>query len=109
MPASVNNKVLSATLAASVLTGTLTAATPTRLPAAEPPRTISPQDRALLEDLERRSILYFWNESDPSTGLELDRATAQGGRAKGPSGNIASLAATGFGLTAICIDRKSVV
>src|ERR1035441_10951460 len=74
MPASVKNKVLSATLAASVLTVTLTAATPTRLPAAEPPRTISPQDRALLEDLERRSILYFWNESDPSTGLVLDRA-----------------------------------
>src|ERR1039458_2187135 len=108
MPASVKNKVLSATLAASVLTVTLTAATPTRLPAAEPPRIISPQDRALLEDLERRSILYFWNESDPSTGLVLDRASAQGGRAKGPSGNIASLAATGFGLTAICIgDRKS--
>ena len=106
MPASVKNKVLSATLAASVLTVTLTAATPTRLPAAEPPRTISPQDRALLEDLERRSILYFWNESDPSTGLVLDRASAQGGRAKGPSGNVASLAATGFGLTAICIGAE---
>ena len=106
MPASVKNKVLSAILAASVLTVTLTAATPTRLPAAEPPRTISPQDRALLEDLERRSILYFWNESDPSTGLVLDRASAQGGRAKGPSGNIASLAATGFGLTAICIGAE---
>jgi len=67
---------------------------------------VSSQDRAHLEDLERRSVLYFWNESDPSTGLVLDRASADGGRAKGPSRDIASLAATGFGLTAICIGAE---
>jgi len=64
---------------------------------------ISAADRTLLEDLEHRGVLYFWDEADPSTGLVLDRARADGGRAKGPSRDIASLAATGFGLTALCI------
>src|SRR6202167_3588849 len=101
----------SAITAACILTATLSAATSsnspsTRPPSPEPPRVLSPQDRALLEDLERRSVLYFWNESDPSTGLVLDRASADGGRAKGPSRDVASLAATGFGLTAICIGAE---
>src|SRR5579883_18 len=64
---------------------------------------ISPADKAFLEDLERRSVLYFWEQADPATGLVLDRANAEGGRAKGPSRDVASIAATGFGLTAICI------
>src|SRR5258708_4095075 len=72
----------------------------------EPVRSISPQDRAFLEDLEHRAFLYFWEQSDSSTGLVLDRASADGGRAKGPSRDIASLAATGFGLTAICIGAE---
>jgi|HubBroStandDraft_3_1064219.scaffolds.fasta_scaffold60590_1 hypothetical protein len=75
--------------------------------APEPTRpNISQQDRVMLEDLERRSVQYFWIESDPSTGLVLDRASADGGRAKGPSRDVASLAATGFGLTAICIGAE---
>jgi hypothetical protein len=36
----------------------------------------------------------------------LDRASADGGRAKGPSRDIASIAATGFGLTALCIGAE---
>jgi hypothetical protein len=67
------------------------------------PITISPQDRAFLEDLERRSVAYFWEQADHGTGLVLDRSSTDGGRAKGPSRDIASIAATGFGLTAICI------
>src|SRR5580704_12515472 len=65
--------------------------------------TMSAQDRAFLEDMEHRGVLYFWEQTDPATGLVLDRADVAGGQAKGPSRNIASLAATGFGLTAICI------
>lgn len=64
---------------------------------------LSPSDRQFVEELERRSVLYFWEQADPATGLVLDRANADGGRAKGPSRDIASIAATGFGLTAICI------
>jgi len=74
-------------------------------PAADaiPPDTISAQDRAFVEDLERRAVQYFWEQADPGTGLVLDRARADGERAKGASQDIASVAATGFGLTAICI------
>jgi hypothetical protein len=67
---------------------------------------ISSEDRAFLEDIEHRAFLYFWEQADTSTGLVLDRASAAGGRAKGPSRDIASLAATGFGLTALCIGAE---
>jgi len=94
-------------LAACALSVSLSAATVDSPIASEPPRAnISQQDRAMLEDLERRSVRYFWTEADPATGLVPDRASADGGRAKGPSRDIASLAATGFGLTAICIGAE---
>jgi|HubBroStandDraft_5_1064220.scaffolds.fasta_scaffold08377_3 hypothetical protein len=67
---------------------------------------VSPADRAFLEDLEHRSFVYFWEQADHGTGLVLDRARLDGGRAKGPSRDIASTAATGFGLTAICIGAE---
>ena len=94
-------------LAACALSVSLSAASVDPPIASEPSRAnISQQDRAMLEDLERRSVRYFWTEADPATGLVLDRASADGGRAKGPSRDIASLAATGFGLTAICIGAE---
>jgi len=80
----------------------LTAA-PVPLPAEDLAGKISQQDRAFIEDLERRAVSYFWEQADHGTGLVLDRASADGGRAKGPSRDIGSIAATGFGLTAICI------
>jgi hypothetical protein len=67
---------------------------------------VSPADRAFIEDLEHRSFVYFWEQADRGTGLVLDRARVDGGRAKGPSRDIASIAATGFGLTAICIGAE---
>ena len=67
---------------------------------------VSPADHAFVEDLERRSFEYFWEQADHGTGLVLDRARVDGGRAKGPSRDIASTAATGFGLTAICIGAE---
>lgn len=74
-------------------------------PAASPHVT-SAADRAFVEDLEHRAFLYFWEQADHGTGLVLDRANMDGGRAKGPSRDIASIAATGFGLTAICIGAE---
>src|SRR5260370_9426324 len=74
--------------------------------AAPSPLAISVQDRAFLEDLEHRGVLYFWEQTDPATGLVLDRADQAGGRARGPSRDIASLAATGFGMTALCIGAE---
>jgi hypothetical protein len=85
-------------------------ACPALLPAAavsaDPAHPISHDDRAFLEDVEHRAFLYFWEQADSSTGLILDRASSDGGRAKGPSRDIASLAATGFGLTALCIGAE---
>ncbi|MDQ3474593.1 MAG: hypothetical protein M3447_12740, partial [Acidobacteriota bacterium] len=36
------------------------------------------QDEAFLEDLERRSFDYFWEQADPQTGLVPDRARMDG-------------------------------
>ena len=66
---------------------------------------LSAEDDAFLEDLSRRSFLYFKEQADPITGLVRDRARADG--TPHPPGhnshNVASSAATGFGLTAYCI------
>src|SRR5579872_3364572 len=56
-------------------------------------------DEAFLEELERACFEFFWNESDPLTGMVRDRAVADGGDSR----LIGSIAATGFGLTALCI------
>lgn len=60
-------------------------------------------DEQFLEDLERRSFQYFWQEADPQTGLVPDRARMDGSLLDESHRNVASIAATGFGLTAICI------
>jgi hypothetical protein len=66
------------------------------------------KDEAFLEDLSRRTFLYFWEQSDPRTGLVLDRARTTGERhaESHPSHNIASSGATGFGLTALSIAAE---
>jgi hypothetical protein len=58
-------------------------------------------DYALLDELQRASFDFFWNEADPVTGLVRDRANAEGGGEHVKS----SIAATGFGLTALCIGH----
>ncbi len=59
-----------------------------------------PADAVLVEQIEKRAVLYFAEQADPSTGLVADRAPADGGkREEAPS----SIAATGFGLTSWCI------
>ncbi|MBN2172112.1 MAG: T9SS type A sorting domain-containing protein [Candidatus Krumholzibacteriota bacterium] len=49
---------------------------------------------ALLDSVQHRAFDYFWNEANPANGLVKDRST---------SGSPASIAAVGFGLSAICI------
>jgi hypothetical protein len=60
------------------------------------------QDYMLLEDLERSAFEFFWNEADPHTGLIRDRANANGVDSR----ITASIAAVGFGLTALCIGYQ---
>lgn len=61
-----------------------------------------PTDQDFLEELERACFEFFWNEADPFTGLVRDRAAADGGDTR----STASIAATGFGLTALCIGHR---
>ena len=74
-----------------------------------PAAKISKEDDRFLEDLSRRSFLYLWENSDPKTGLTLDRATTDGKPKLVTEGyHVASSAVTGFALTGLCIaaDRK---
>ena len=66
-----------------------------------PPQLSEEQDR-FLDDLERAAGQYFWDHSNPQTGLVRDRFTVRGK----DRGGVASIAATGFGLTALCIAEK---
>src|SRR6476660_8876967 len=52
-----------------------------------------------LEELERACFQFFWDESNPYTGLVKDRSQADGSDSR----NVASIAATGFGLGGMCI------
>lgn len=71
-------------------------------PSREPPYKLSLYDEALLDELERAACLYFWEQGNPSTGLVKDRSTPD----EFDDYTIASIAATGFGLTALCIADK---
>lgn len=67
-----------------------------------PPGPLTADDEALLEALERAAFLYFWEAADPQTGLVKDRS-----RADGPDERaVASIAATGFGLSALCLGHE---
>lgn len=59
-------------------------------------------DDAFLDEIERRGCLFFWEQGSPQTGQILDRARNDltGGRDRR---RMASIASTGFGLTALCI------
>lgn len=57
---------------------------------------------AILDDLERTAFEYFWQQGDPYTGLVRDRAKVAGNE----TNVFASVAATGFGLTAMCIGHE---
>lgn len=61
------------------------------------PSLASATDEAFLDDLSHRTFLYFWELADPSTGLIPDRW---------PTRSFASIAATGFGLTAYPIGAE---
>jgi hypothetical protein len=59
-------------------------------------------DATLLDQMQRASFDFFWNEADPKSGLVRDRANADGGDTR----RMSSIAATGFGLTALCIAHR---
>ena len=77
--------------------------TPHSHPADVPaPTSLSPQDDQFLEELEHANFLFFWEQANPQTGLIKDRANVR----TPDTSTAASIASTGFGLTAICIAEK---
>ncbi|MEW9573359.1 glucoamylase family protein [Rhodanobacter sp. Si-c] len=52
---------------------------------------LTPAQKAMVDDLERRTFDWFWQGTDPRTGLVPD---------SWPNHSFSSIAATGFGLTA---------
>jgi hypothetical protein len=62
--------------------------------AALPPARLTRAQAALLDTLEARTFRWFWDLSDPRTGLTPDRA---------PTKSFASVSATGFALTAYAV------
>ena len=61
--------------------------------------TPSQTDDQLLDEIQRASFEFFWHQCGAATGQVKDRALAAGN----DTHTIASIAATGFGLTALCI------
>jgi hypothetical protein len=62
---------------------------------------LSPEDDQFLEEVERANFQFFWEQANPSTGLVRDRCNVR----KPDQSIVASIAATGFGLTALCIGE----
>src|SRR5436305_7318653 len=47
-------------------------------PATPPiPTSLSPEDDQFLEEMERLNFCYFWEQTDPQTGLIKDRCNAR--------------------------------
>ena len=63
---------------------------------------LTPDDEGLLEEIEKATFRYFVEQVNPETGLVRDRANV---RAK-ENNTVASIASTGFGLTALCIGTQ---
>src|SRR5215469_12200466 len=63
---------------------------------------LAAEDDALLDAIEKASFLYFWEQSHPRTGLVKDRCKVN----SSDNGIVANIAATGFGLTALCLAEK---
>src|SRR5436190_12610998 len=59
-------------------------------------------DEQLLEDIQRSSFDFFWDEASQKTGQVKDRALANGNDSR----MMSSIAATGFGLTSLCIGDQ---
>jgi hypothetical protein len=91
--------------------GLLTSSFPTLLSCNTPQKTfVEPgaapfqgTDDQLLDEIQRTAFDFFWTEAGAKTGQVKDRALANGGDTR----DFSSIAATGFGLTSLCIgDRR---
>lgn len=65
-----------------------------------PPPPADPE--VLLDAMQRAIFDFFWTEASPETGQVKDRALVNGNDPR----TTASIAATGFGLSALCIGQE---
>jgi hypothetical protein len=63
---------------------------------------LSEEDDQFLNDVEKANFLFFWEQGNPKTGMVKDRCNIQNSNQAVAS----SIAATGFGLTALCIGEQ---
>src|SRR5882724_5879288 len=66
------------------------------------PGPLSPEDDQFLDESEKTTFQYFWEQANPKNGLVKDRCSVNGN----DTGVVASIASTGFGLTALCIGAN---
>jgi len=92
--------LLSSAFAPLAIRGT-SAQKPFAPPKAEP---YQGTDEELLNEIQRASFDFFWNEASPKTGQVKDRALANGN--DNNTHKMSSIAATGFGLTSLCIGDQ---
>jgi hypothetical protein len=59
-------------------------------------------DEQLLDEIQRATFHFFWDEASQKTGQVKDRALANGNDSR----MMSSIAATGFGLAALCIGDQ---
>ena len=67
-----------------------------------PITTLSAEDDQFLNDVESTSFQFFWEQGSPNTGMVKDRCNLRNANQI----SAASIAATGFGLTALCIGEQ---
>ncbi len=65
--------------------------------------TLTAEDDRFLNDVSERAFRYFWEQADEGTGIVRDRARTDGSPYDPRRRDVGSIAATGFGLTALCI------
>lgn len=74
----------------------------THAPSSAAPGPLSKEDDQFLDELEKATFQYFWEQANPKTGLVKDRCNVRAN----DTGVVASIASTGFGLTALCIGAN---
>jgi len=69
--------------------------------------TLSAEDDKFLNDIQTANFLFFWEQGSPNTGMIKDRCNVHNTNDQTVA---SSIAATGFGLTALCIgDRRGFI
>jgi hypothetical protein len=70
------------------------------------PSNFDESGKRLVDEIRERASHYFLDQADPGTGLVYDRARADGS-ASDRTRPLASIAASGFGLSALCVAARN--